>query len=381
MIFKSVVSNFKTYMMPFTLFWMIVLMSCAKDAEPIIPDTNNPLQPVALTSKEVIDSMGTGFNLGNTFDYPLQSTDPEDIYPIIDLYAEAGMNHIRIPITWMDGFDGNTLADENGNINFNHQRFIQIKAVIDYAIQKEMFVVINAHHEHWLFDNYDGSGIYNLQFSNLWTNIATHFADYSDLLIFEVLNEPQGVFGDWVGGANPLNNRALALTRTINKVAYDAIRATGGNNAHRIIMVSTNGMGNHNQLNDVYPVKDSLPGEGLDKHLSFHVHTYDPWDFCGHTGNNDSYPGNNAIINPLKAVADHAKNLDVPVNYGEFGVGRQTNQSERNTAVVRDYYKIVRQTCLAENMSPTVWEDRGWFGLINGENEFIHDIVPHMMGR
>jgi endoglucanase len=59
------------------------------------------------------------------------------------------------------------------------------------------------------------------------------------------------------------------------------------------------------------------------------------------------------------------------------------NALERNTNIVREYYRTMRLTCLSEKMSPTVWDDRGWFGLIgnsasSGYN-FIHNIVPTMM--
>jgi aryl-phospho-beta-D-glucosidase BglC (GH1 family) len=202
------------------------------------------------------------------------------------------------------------------------------------------------------------------------------------LLIFEVLNEPHGVFGDWNGGASPTSTTALALTRQINKVGYDAIRATGGLNTNRVIMVSTNGMGNHNQLDDVYPSIASLPGSGSDKYLSFHVHTYDPWAFCGQTGSNTSWPGSSSIANSLTTVSNYAKTLNVPVNYGEFGVGRDANASERNSNIVREYYRTMRLTCLNEKMAPTVWDDRGWFGLVNSDgNNFLHNIVPNMMAQ
>jgi endoglucanase len=195
-----------------------------------------------------------------------------------------------------------------------------------------------------------------------------------------VLNEPQGVFGDWNGGASPSSSTALALTRQINKVGYDAIRATGGLNTNRVVMVSTNGMGNHNQLDDVYPSIASLPGGGSDKYLSFHVHTYDPWAFCGQTGSNTSWPGSNSIANSIINVSNYAKTLNVPVNYGEFGVGRDANASERNSNIVREYYRTMRLTCLSEKISPTVWDDRGWFGLVNSTgNSFINNIVPNMM--
>lgn len=342
--------------------------------------TPPPISTTFLSADYVIVAMGTGFNLGNTFDYASQSTNPISIYPIIDLYANAGLKHIRIPVTWMDGFNGNTLADAGGNINFSHPRFIQLKAVIDYAINKKMYVVLNTHHENWLNNNYNGTTQYNTAFTKLWTGIATHFKDYSHLLIFEVLNEPHGVFGDWSGGASPTSTSALALTRQINKVGYDAIRVTAGLNTNRVIMVSTNGMGNHNQLDEVYPSIASLPGGGLDKYLSFHVHTYDPWAFCGQTGTNASWPGSSSIANSLTTVSNYAKTLNVPVNYGEFGVGRDANALERNSNIVREYYRTMRLICLSEKMAPTVWDDRGWFGLVNsGGNTFLYNIVPNMM--
>jgi endoglucanase len=371
----------KAWLLQLTFAFLVLLSSCSKEAYSTPPVVINPPLPTTFASATaVIDSMGTGFNLGNTFDYALQSTNPTTIYPIIDLYANAGMKHIRIPVTWMDGFGGNTLADASGTINFSHARFIQLKAVIDYAIHKKMFVILNAHHEYWLYTNYNGTAQYNTTFTTLWTGIATYFKDYSPLLIFEVLNEPQGVFGDWSGGASPSSSTALDLTRQINKVGYDAIRATGGQNTTRVVMVSTNGMGNHSQLDDVYPSIASLPGAGSDKYLSFHVHTYDPWAFCGPTGSNSSWPGSTSIVNSLTTVSNYAKTLHVPVNYGEFGVGRDANASERNTNIVREYYRTMRLTCLSKKMAPTVWDDRGWFGLVTTSGtDFLHNIVPNMM--
>lgn len=369
------------------VFLLLFLLSCSKDSEPTPAPTTLPtpaLPPTEATTpisaSSLIEAMGTGFNLGNTFDVSQQNTNPTSIYPIIDLYASAGMKHIRIPVTWMGEFSGNTLANANGEVNFSHARFVQLKAVIDYAMKKGLYVVLNTHHENWLYKNYDGTAPYNNKFTNLWTGIATYFKNYSQLLIFEVLNEPQGVFGDWNGGASVSNSTALALTRQINKVGYDAIRQVGGSNSFRIIMVQPNGMGNQSQLKVVYTSNVSLPGGGSDQYLSFQVHTYDPWAFCGQTGTNSSYPGSTSIANSLKAVSTYAKSLNVPVNYGEFGVGRSSNAAERDSDIVREYYRIIRATCTSEKMSPTVWDDRGWFGLINsGGTSFLYNIVPNMM--
>ncbi len=375
----------------------ILLISCSKSKQvaitPLPVQVPNPVPVVSVipaintastTAKEIIKDMSGGFNLGNTFETSINTPIFTSIKPIIDLYYEAGMRNIRIPVTWTQGFSSN-IADESGNINFQHSRFLELKAVIDYALTKKMYVVINAHHEHALKNNYDGTSVYNNKFNTLWTGIANYFKDYPKQLLFDVLNEPEGALGQWSGNGAvypiPTNNNCLVLTRQLNKIAYDAIRATGGGNTTRIVMVEPNGQGNQSMIEEVYPNKASLPGGGSDVYLAIQVHTYDPWSFCGETGANSAFPGSASIENAIKKAGLHSALLDVPINYGEFGVGRKTG-TERNSDVVRGYYKSVKVTTASLNMSYTVWDDRGWFNLIapngNGGFTFTNNIVPYM---
>ncbi len=363
---------------------LFFLLSCSGE------DVNAPVKDVpavdtasAQTAASVIAAMGTGFNLGNTFDLAQNPTTIESIRPIIDLYYAAGLRHIRIPITWKEGYGGNTLANDAGTVNVMHPRFLQLKAVIDYALEKKMYVVINTHHENWLKQNYNGTPAHDTVFTTLWRGIANYFKGYSDHLIFEILNEPDGVFGDWNGGPTANDPFALALTRNINYVGVKAIRETGGKNATRIIMVGLNGQGNQSQIEEVYPDKESLPGKGSDAYIAIQVHTYDPWSFCGENGSNSAWPGTAPLINGIAKVSAHAKLLGVPINYGEFGVGRATNVAERNTDIVRLYYRTMRLTIINEKMSATFWDDRGWFGLVAsdifGGYSFVYNIIPSVM--
>lgn len=358
-------------------FMMLASFSCSD--EKITDSSNDQDFP---TAAEVIKDMGPGFNLGNTFDNGYNPTNFEDIGLIITLYKNAGLKHIRIPTTWLEGFGGNSLADETGKVKLDHERLAILKNVIDFAIGKDLYVVLNTHHERAFKEHYDGSAAMVELFTNLWTDIATIFESYDHHLIFEILNEPEGAFGSWGGSIPTSDPRGLLLTRKVMAVGVDAIRATGGKNLQRTVMIATNGQGNHNQIDDVYPDKSSLPGGGTDKYLSIQVHSYDPWSFCGESGNNSEYPGDVALINSLKAVAAHGRKLDVPLNYGEYGVGRNGNQNERNTDLVRGYYKTFVETALQENMSTTVWDDRGWFGLITKSGNsytFTYNIVPFML--
>jgi endoglucanase len=248
-----------------------------------------------------------------------------------------------------------------------------------------MYVVLNTHHERWLKKYYNGTSEYNTKFSNLWTGIATYFKDYPKQLLLEVLNEPEGNFGQWSGSyPKPFSTQQLEWTRAINKVGYDAIRATGGNNSTRLIMVAPNGQGNAGMIEAVYPNKTSLPGKGTDIYIAIQVHSYDPWEFCGETGSLAAYPGDAIIESGITKVGVHSVLLDVPINYGEFGVGRSTNIQERDSDVVRGFYKIFSKKCNSLNMSFTPWDDRGWFGLVSGSGTnfiFTGNIVPTMMAK
>ena len=341
-----------------------------------------PTNPEFPYAKQVILDMGAGFNLGNTFDNGINSTEFVNVKPIIDLYKNAGMKHVRIPTTWMDRF-ADHLADANGNINFNHPRFLQLVQAIDYAISQDLYVVLNAHHEHWLKDHYDGTEAFDAKFRTLWTGISTYFKDYSNKLIFEVLNEPEGTMGELDGNGpfpDPSDPTAIAYTRQINKVGYDAIRATGGNNTTRIVMVGLNGQGNSNNIALIYPNTASVPGAGADRYVAIQVHSYNPWAFCGETGSNAAFPGTPAIEAGIQTVSVHSRKLNVPINYGEFGVGRSSNTSERNTDLVRNFYRTMAVSTLGQNMSYSVWDDRGWFGLINNlGTSFTNNIVPYML--
>lgn len=372
-----------------SLLLIVFLFSCNPEETVVFIngdtiDTIDPVDGDALTAKQITIEMGPGFNLGNTFENGNNPTTLANAQPIIDLYFNAGMKHVRVPVTWMDRFTDN-LADDNGNIDVNNTRFKELVKVVDYAISKEMYVVINTHHEHWLKDFYDGSAAFDTKFTTLWTGIATYFKDYSHYLVFEVLNEPEGKLGEFGGvWPDPTSATALSYTRQVNKVGYDAIRATGGKNETRLVMVSTNGQGNEVMIEEVYPNKASLPGGGDDSYLAIQVHSYNPWAFCGQTGSNSAFPGNLSFENAIKKVGVHSRLLNVPINYGEFGVGRQgttaSPTAERNTDIVKGYYKTYDDTTISQQMSYSVWDDRGWFGLVNSTGtSFTNNIVPFML--
>ena len=366
-----------------SLFFLTLILSIlACDSSPQNAEESGAPFP---TAPEVIKAMGDGFNLGNTYENGGNTPTFGESQPVIAAYLRAGMTHVRMPVTWMDGFGGDHLADDDGHVNLLHPRFLELKRTIDYAIDRGLYVIINAHHEHELKYNYDGSEEFDRRFTNLWTDIATYFKDYDHHLVFEVLNEPEGAFGSWGGTVHPNDPRGIELTRQIARVGVDAIRLTGGKNVERTILVGLNAHGNHQQIDEVFPTTAELPGGGTDLYLALEVHTYDPWDFCGQDGSNSQFPGVNAIEASMRATAAHARTLSIPLHWGEFGVGRREDQSTRDTDLVRSFYQTVVRVARDEGGSHSAWDDRGWFGLVSGDSQrgydFLYDIVPSMLDQ
>lgn len=354
------------------------LAACSKPAETQIQTQTQNFSD----SKQIVKAMGFGGNLGNTFDLKANPATLEDAKKVIDLYKSAGAKHIRIPTTWMDAYDGDHLADANGNLKSDHPRLKELEKIVQYAVLQNLFVILNTHHEGWLKKSYDGSNSYNSKFRNLWVGISNRFKNIGNRLVFEVLNEPEGTMGQWAGPVKPYDGNAIPLTRQINEVGYEAIRSTGGLNKDRLILLMPNGQGNQFMLKDVYPTADDLPGQGKDPMLAVSVHTYDPWDFCGQEGTNAKYPGAAKVKSGVDQVIAHAAKLGVGIHYGEYGVGRDKDQTLRNSSEAREYYQTVTQTVLKAGGSATPWDDRGWFGLIEKSGEgykFKFNLVPSML--
>ncbi len=243
------------------------------------------------------------------------------------------------------------------------------------------------HHEKWLKHHFQGpdTDLARL-YTATWTNIATHFGDRSHRLMFEVINEPEGTQGDWVDGAHPFDPAALQLTRELNQLGYDAIRATPGNE-HRIILVAPNAMGNQGLISSVYPTPETLPGQGNDRYLMVTLHTYDPWTFCGQDGSNAIYLDQENPAQALRtdidamiqAIADWSETMPVAIHWGEYGVGR-LDQPERDHDIVRLFYAHLTGRLQERGWGTSVWDDRGWFGISPSGTEAAGDEVAWPFG-
>ena len=236
-----------------------------------------------MTSWDYVDEMGLGINLGNTMEaYYLdgeirkgdwlekgridsgaqtigdnKTQNYETCWgavvttqSVIDGMKNAGFNTVRIPVYW-----GN-MMENDGTFTINSEYIGRVKEIVDYCRNAGVYAVINIHHyDEFIIRRYLEAGTLEEcveTFKKLWTQIANYFKDYSDYLIFEGYNEYLGagpyqrdkngdVLQDQWGNvkiADLPSDVAYKWTNTLNQTFVDAVRATGGNNAKRMLIAS-----------------------------------------------------------------------------------------------------------------------------------------------
>lgn len=121
----------------------------------------------------------------------------------------------------------------------------------------------------------------------MWTQIAEYFRDYSDYVIFESANEELGARFDEDSplycsdsAAKPMMDLLrYNVCNQINQAFVDTVRATGGNNAQRFLLIAGYGT----NIDSTCDSRFFMPRDSAQKKLLVSVHYYDPWSYCGAT--------------------------------------------------------------------------------------------------
>lgn len=296
-----------------------------------------------LTAQEIVEEMHLGWNLGNTLDADDNETawgNPETTQAMIDAVHDAGFNTVRIPVTWMHHMGGapDYTIDE-GWMN-------RVEEVVGYVLQNDMYAILNTHHDSWVsvMPDADQDAI-RTRLGLLWTQIATRFRDYDEHLIFETLNEPRTTDEtEWSGGTPA----ARSIINTYNLAAVNAIRATGGNNSGRFLMVPTHAA---NPSDDTIA---ALVIPNNDPNIIVSLHTYYPYELS--LGDEDSW-GSASDIEEMEEELDRIYNL-LPAQGRAVVIGEWGTQHRNNTAVralhAETYARLVRERGMC-----SVWWDNG----------------------
>lgn len=286
-----------------------------------------------------IQNLGNGLNIGNTLDANgdwITGDDPKDyetcwgnpqVTPeLIAAYKQAGFKAIRLPVTWRQHID------DNGDI-VHAAWMARVHEVVDYIIDAGMYCILNVHHDTggsdvaWLRAWQDEEYLENVEqkFNGLWTNIANEFNSYSDKLIFEGYNEMLDGSLRWT----ETDEKGYAALNRLAQDFVNTVRATGGNNAHRNLIVNTYSADGHEKSLAGFVI----PSDPIANHLMVEVHNYTPGEFVSpETAEaakqwNDSYAAE--LDESFELLDRYFTSQGVPVVIGEFGCNDKVPESEQ----------------------------------------------------
>lgn len=336
---------------------------------------------------EAIKNMGVGWNLGNTLDansqkiadinddgyWGQQGLDSETCWgqPVttpefIKMMKGAGFGAIRVPVTWYNHMD------KDGNVDAAWMK--RVKEVVDYVINEGLYCIVNVHHDtgadskdssgkltgyHWIKADKDNFIQNANRFEGLWRQIAEEFKDYDQHLLFEGYNEMLDANSCWnypTFGQSSYDAEYLSWSlKSVNAYAQrfvNTVRATGGNNATRNLIVNTYAAasgGNWGHCDEVVKLME-VPTDAAYNHIIIEVH---------------SYPDISKGLNNAKStcdimfqrIRDYLQAKGAPVIIGEWGTSNVDNGSDyidRRKSMI-DFCDYFVKKCKENNIATFYW--------------------------
>ncbi|MGI6768552.1 MAG: glycoside hydrolase family 5 protein [Bacilli bacterium] len=326
-----------------------------------------------MTSLEVTELMGNGINLGNTMEaygratvgitgdvsqYETAWGQPVTTKEMIKGMKEAGFDTLRIPVAWT-----NTIDYKNGNYDINPAYLKRVAEITDYALEEDMFVIIN---EHWsggwwgMFGSSDQNlrKVANDLYISMWTQIGNHFKDYSYRLIFESANEELGLrLNDEIDGVPGVltDDETYSETNRINQLFVDTIRNLGSKNSDRFLLIA----GYNTDINRTLDERFQMPTDTAEAKLLLSVHYYDPSDYTLQSvstwGTEDDFVYQNEKFASLEKFIEAGYGIII----GEYGVLPTPDDKIKSNII--DYTKNLLDNCDLYGYVPVLWDTSTFF--------------------
>lgn len=342
-------------------------------------DEGNPRDFRILGKTEVINEMGAGINLGNTFDGVSSWLTPNETgwqaYRTTKEYIralhDAGYNTVRVPVTW-----GSMINDD---YSINEAWLGRVQEVVDYCVDQDMYCIINIHHDgaanhdnrgdntpgSWL-DTYatDIEGVY-AKFAGVWKTIANRFKDYDEHLIFEDMNEVTDAHGT-------ATNEDTEILNNLNQIFVNTVRATGSNNTKRWLAFT--GRFATYSTGTTMPKDPLVSSDAETTRLMFSVHIYK---------DNSSVRWSRSQLvtwsGSLSSTVSNVNKLDknIPVYIGEYGV-KQQKQTGSATGYNNAERALNSEFCNAAakfyGACPIVWDQglNNYNGIATDTGNFVY---------
>lgn len=324
------------------------------------------------TAQSIASQMKVGWNLGNTLEAICSENawgNPTTTQTLINAVKAAGFNTVRIPVAW-DCHSTNGVIDPNW--------LARVKAVVDYAINSQMYAIINIHWDNgWLENNVTpgAQAAVNAKQQNYWTQIANYFKNYNERLLFASANEP-----------NVSDATGMSVLLSYHQTFINAVRATGGNNSSRTLIIQGPGT----DIEKTNSLMNTMPTDQIASRLMMELHYYTPWQFCGlttdeswgsmfyywgngyhsatETSRNATWGEESEVERLLGLMKSKFVDQGIPVIIGEFGAIKRSNPSDLSLHLrSREYFnRYFVSAAKSKGMIPVYWDNGASdFGLFN----------------
>ncbi|MGN0623866.1 MAG: glycoside hydrolase family 5 protein [Oscillospiraceae bacterium] len=355
-----------------------------------------------ITASQAAKDMKLGINLGNTMEaYNAQNCEkityewipvcgdntPKDYetcwgavettQEVIDGMKASGFNTVRIPVFW-----GN-MMENDGSYTINKDYIKRVSEIVDYCVNADMYAVINIHHFDEFIIRRNSLEDCEKIFGNLWTQIAEYFKDYPYTVVFEGYNEYLG--GNQFDENGNLKELSKAdgykMTNTLNQTFVDAVRATGGKNAERVLIAS----GYWTNIDNTTSDKFVMPTDKVEDRLMVSVHYVDNAMYW--TNKIGSQEWLDYIDSQCELLKKAFTDKNIPVFLGETTAG----YPESNFSAAAEYtdstecMEIVLRKLIDCGFVPVLWDvndnyySRTEFKIKSeADGELIHKLADEM---
>ncbi len=319
-----------------------------------------------ITTMELVKDMGVGINLGNTFEscgtwissangvtgYETAWGSPVVTYDMIKGYKECGFGVLRVPVAWSN------MMGEDYTIDATY--LARVKQVVEWALNEDLYVILNIHWDGgWWTDFADDAKkdecMY--KYERVWTQLTEAFEPYGDKLMFESLNEEGGWESLWNRYSNAGDKeKSFNLLNEINQKFVDIVRASGGNNAERHLLIAGYNTDFHLTCDPLF----KMPNDPMNR-CAVSVHYYTPSTFAileedADWGKARTEWGTDADWEELRTNMAMMKtnfiDKGIPVIVGEFG----TSTKNKTDEMVRYYLTSVCQEAYDNGLCPVLWD-------------------------
>ena len=302
---------------------------------------------------EINKLLGRGVNMGNALDAPTEGewglVLEEEHF---EAAKQAGFDSIRLPVRW------SAHASMEAPYTIDPEFFERVDWAIEQGLKRDMPVLLDLHHYR---ETYADPHPHKERYLGLWKQIAPHYKDYPDTLLFEPMNEPDE-----------------ALTPEIwNDWLVDALAIIRVSNPDRTVVI---GPGEDNTVAFLKDLK--LPED--DRNIIVTIHFYHPLSFTHQgaewftwvdasewLGNQWRAEGEQArlVDEEFDIALAWGKEHDRPLHLGEFGSIKLADMDSRAA-----WTAYVAEAAVSRGMSFHYWEFcADWFMVYDRQSKTYNE--------